>query len=373
LRITAVTWRDLPNQSAGGAEVVIDRLLTGLTERGHHVTLVCGGPVADHEYRTVKAGGTFSQYLLAPIICMTKLRRSEVIIDAENGFPYFSPVWRRRPLVCLVHHVHTDQWHGRFPPLVAAACQILESRLMPVVYRNHIFVAASDSTADSLRSIGVRSDQIRIIEPGVDVPAGPLGERSEEPLFISLSRLVPHKRVGLILDAWRIASREMPGRLVILGDGPDFMAIRRRAASIPRVEVRGHVPEEVKRQLLAQAWGIVTATHHEGWGISLMEAAAVGTPALGVDAPGIRDAIVNGVTGVLVEGPDEVLAAALAAAWVTFVSDEATRQKMGQAARDRAAQFTWDTTIDRWLNVLEEVTDSNSRSRRRGSCRTPPT
>jgi hypothetical protein len=96
LRITAVTWRDLPNQSAGGAEVVIDRLLTGLTERGHHVTLVCGGPVADHEYRTVKAGGTFSQYLLAPIICMTKLRRSEVIIDAENGFPYFSPVWRCR-------------------------------------------------------------------------------------------------------------------------------------------------------------------------------------------------------------------------------------------------------------------------------------
>jgi hypothetical protein len=128
---------------------LLDRLLSGLKERGHEVALVAGGPVAEHEYETVNGGGTYSQYLTAPIICMTRFRRADVIIDVENGLPYFSPLWRRKPSVCLVHHVHTDQWHGHFPRPIAATCRAVERRVMPVVYRYRTFVECRGITSGS--------------------------------------------------------------------------------------------------------------------------------------------------------------------------------------------------------------------------------
>ena len=370
MRVVALTWRDLPNPSAGGAEVLIDRLLSGLKERGHEVALVAGGPVAEHEYETVNGGGTYSQYLTAPIICMTRFRRADVIIDVENGLPYFSPLWRRRPSVCLVHHVHTDQWHGHFPRPIATACQAVERRVMPVVYRNRTFVAISNSTADDLVAIGVPRDHIRVIESGVDLPETSSLTRSEEPLFLSLNRLVPHKRVDLLLDAWEIASREIPGRLVIAGDGPELNRLRAKAAGIPRVEVMGRVSEETKDRLLAESWAVLSAAHHEGWGMSIMEGAAAGTPALAVDAPGIRDAIVDDVTGVLVHAPESELPTALATAWVALSADGPRRERLGRAAEERAAQFSWDVTVDRWQSALQEVLLAEPEKRHTGALTT---
>ncbi len=336
---------------------MIDRLLLGLDARGHDVTLVCGGPVTQHRYDVVQAGGEFTQYLAAPAICASRFRRADVVIDVENGLPYFSPLWRRKPSLCLVHHVHTDQWGDRFPSAVASACRIVESRVMPAVYRNRTFVAVSNSTADDLCAIGVPRSHIRTIESGVDLPPTTPVERSKEPLFISLNRLVPHKRIGLLLSAWELAADRIPGRLMVLGDGPELADLRRRAESIPRVEVTGRVSEEMKNHLLAEAWGIVSTAHHEGWGMSIMEAAAAATPALAIDAPGIRDAIVDGVTGILVGGGEGEgdLAAAFADALVDLASDGDSRKRLGRAARERATEFSWERTIDRWQEVLEEV------------------
>jgi glycosyltransferase involved in cell wall biosynthesis len=311
--------------------------------------------VADHDYETVDAGGAYMQYLRAPAICMARFAQADVMVDVENGFPYFSPLWRRKPSLCLVHHVHTDQWHGRFPAPLATVCRTIERRVMPAVYRNRLFVAVSDSTARELWAIGVPLSHIRVIESGVDEPPPPDRPRSAHPLFLSLNRLVPHKRTDLLLRSWEIASQKVPGKLVIAGDGPELAALRAQASSIPRVEVVGRISEERKHRLLAEAWAIVSTSHHEGWGMSVMEAAAAGTPALAVDVPGIRDAVVDGVTGILVQAEDDEVASALAKEWVALASDEALRNSLGAAARIRATQFSWEKTIDRWQEVLEEV------------------
>jgi glycosyltransferase involved in cell wall biosynthesis len=356
MKVVAVAWRDLAHPSAGGAELLIDRLLRGLADRGHEVALVCGGPVADHDYDAVDAGGTYSQYLRAPLLCLSLFRDADVVIDAENGIPYFSPLWRRKPSLCLVNHVHTDQWETRFPGPIAAGCRAVESKVMPFVYRNRRFVVISESTADALAGVGVRESAITVIEPGVDLPAAPLPAKSADPLFLSLNRLVPHKRIDLLLEAWRLAARTTPGRLIVAGDGPELQDLRRRAVTIPRVEVRGRISEGEKRDLLAQAWAVVTTAHHEGWGMSVMEAAASATPALAVDARGIRDAVVDGTTGVIVRTTDDALIPeAFAAAMVEFAEDHERRQELGLCARRRAHDFGWDRFVDRWEAVLEEV------------------
>jgi glycosyltransferase involved in cell wall biosynthesis len=356
VKVVGVAWRDLAHPSAGGAEVVVDRLLGGLATRGHEVTLVCGGPTGPRGYEVVDAGGTYSHYVRAPWVCLARFRDADVVIDTQNGMPYFSPLWRRRPSVCLVHHVHTDQWQTRFPGPVAAVCRAIERDVMPAVYRRRRFIVTSPSTAEALMEIGVPGESITVIAPGVDVPSGPLAGKSETPLFVSLNRLVPHKRVHLLLQAWALAHGAIGGRLVIIGEGPLLEELRRAASNIPAVEVLGRVDDNVRNDLLAKAWAAVSASHHEGWGLALMEAAVVGTPSLAVDAPGIRDSVVDGVTGVLVRaGSDREIPRLFADAMVEFVAAGDRRRRLGDQAQQRAAEFGWDRFVTGWEAALEEI------------------
>jgi glycosyltransferase involved in cell wall biosynthesis len=362
MRIVAVSWRDTAHRQAGGAELVLDRLLSGLASRGHQVTLVCGGPVASHAYDVLDAGGTYGQYLRAPHLCRKLVRDADVLVDVQNGVPFFSPLWWPKPSLCLVHHIHTDQWETRFPRPVAAVLKEVERRVMPVVYRRTRYSAVSTSTLEGLVDIGVRREAISVIESGVDIPPGPLPPKAERPLFLSVNRLVPHKRIELLLRAWAITGAGLPGgRLVIAGDGPELAALRRQAASIPGAEILGRISEDQKQDLLASAWAVVTTAHHEGWGMSIMEAAAAGTPALSVDVPGVRDAIVDGTTGVLLRPAFEAeIPDAMAKAILEFSTDVERRETLGLNARERAKEFTWSRTMDRWECLLEEVAFSGS-------------
>jgi arabinofuranan 3-O-arabinosyltransferase len=139
------------------------------------------------------------------------------------------------------------------------------------------------------------------------------------------------------------------------GDGPGLSMLRSRAKGIPGVKVVGRVDEGEKLRLLARSWFLVHAAHHEGWGISIMEAAAAGTPALAANVPGVRDAIVPNETGVLVDalGPD--LEAGLAREWIALAGDRERRDALGRKARERAAQYSWTRLIDRWIDILDEA------------------
>ena len=100
-------------------------------------------------------GGTYSQFLRAPLNYWRHLRDADVVVEVCNGMPFLSPLWCRRPLICLVNHMHTELWRLRFPVPVAAAGRFAESRLMPWAHRNNLFLTVSNSTAEALGQIGV--------------------------------------------------------------------------------------------------------------------------------------------------------------------------------------------------------------------------
>jgi glycosyltransferase involved in cell wall biosynthesis len=216
-----------------------------------------------------------------------------------------------------------------------------------------------------LIEIGVIPGHIDVIESGVDIPTDFPPEKSVEPLFVSLNRLVPHKRIDLLLRAWEIAGAVTGGRLIVAGDGPELSALRRQASSIPRVEMLGRVTEQMKHELLGSAWAVISAARHEGWGMSVTEAAILGTPAVAVDAPGIRDAVVDGGTGVLVRtNGDSDLPESFASVLEGFVVDEKGRRELGSNASVRAREFSWDRSVDRWEAVLERAVAEGARVRR---------
>lgn len=347
LRMLLLARRELADPMSGGSEVLVDRLARGLVERGHEVTLVCGGPVGARPYPVRCGGGRLGQFPRAPLTYLLHHRHADLVVDVANGLSFLVPMWRRKPSLCLVNHLHTDQWDQWFPAPVAAMGRTFERHVMPWTYRHRRFVAVSESTASGLEAIGVPRDNIRIVPNGVDLP-GEIGPESHEPLFLYLGRLVPHKRVELALEAWEQVRPVVGGRLVIAGDGPERGRLEALAGE--GVVFSGQVSEGEKGRLLDRAWLLVQPALIEGWGLVVMEAAARRTPTLAFDVPGLRDSIARGRTGLLASSTGD-----FAGQWVALAGDPERRGRLGSAARSRAAELSWSATVDRFLAVAAEV------------------
>ncbi|MFB8217020.1 glycosyltransferase family 4 protein [Streptomyces anulatus] len=347
-RIVFLAHRDLDNPAAGGSELLVDQLALGLTEQGHDVTLLCGGPAARRPYRVVSAGSALGHYVGARSAFARQVGACDLLVEVCNGMPYLAPLWHRGPTVCLVNHVHTDLWDMRFPTPVARAGRKLEHWALSRAYRDHLMIAVSPSTAGALRELGVPDRRIRVVHNGVQEP-GPQSERSDIPLFVALGRLVDYKRIDLLLQLWERVRPVTGGRLVIVGDGPERARLEQLAG--PGVEFAGHVTEAEKHRLLCAAWLLLHPAAVEGWGLVVTEAAARSTPTLGFDVPGLRDSVENGVTGILAPG-----ASSFAASWCALALDDSRREAMGKAARERSADYRWTASVRRFAAVAAEAT-----------------
>ena len=342
-----VAWRDLANPRAGGSEVLVDQLADGMTARGDRVTLLCGGPTGERSYQVIANGGTYTQFLRAPLAYQRQFRDCDLVVEVCNGMPFFAPLWSRRPLLCLVNHVHTDLWRLRMRPPLCTAGRFTESVLMPWAHRKNLFLTVSSSTAAALQEIGVAQDRIRQICNGVVQP-DPLTARSPEPMFLALGRLTDYKRVDLLLRLWERVRLVVGGKLVIAGDGPE--RARLQALAGPDVIITGRVSEQEKHRLLCSAWMLLHPAMIEGWGIVIAEAAIRGTPAIGFDVPGLRDSVVHGQTGLLVRNEGQ-----FASAWASLALDRQTREALGRAARDRALRLHWSAAVEGFAEVADEA------------------
>lgn len=361
MRVLFNSWRDLAHPLAGGAEVVLDQLASGLVHRGHHVDVRCGGPNDTRAYPVHCGGGDLSQYLLTPLHHRRLGRRADVVVDVSNGMTFFTPLFDRSvPTVSFVHHIHTAQWGMYFPEPIAAIGRRLETDAMPRAYRNGLTVTVSPSSMQSLVEIGVDPDRIRVLPPAATLERVTT-PRSDTPVFVTLGRLTAHKRVDLLLEMWERVRPVTGGELVIIGDGPE--RARLEALEVAGTRFVGSVDEHTKASLLASSWTLVHAASHEGWGLVITEAGLAGVPSLGFDVAGVRDAIVDGVTGRLADGVDSFVER-----WIEMGTSSTLRAELGAGAHHRAASAKLETRVDVFEATLEEaITLHRGRKPGRGS------
>lgn len=345
--VVIVAWRDLASPKAGGSEMLVDQLASGMVARGNEVTLLCGGAVGDRPYRVVRSGGDYSQFLLAPFAFRQHIAECDVVVEVCNGLPYLAPLWCQRPVVCLVNHVHTDLWSLRYPPPVSTIGRFAERIVMPKVHTDSLFLTVSRSSAMDLAGIGVRPDRIRVLHNGIELPDRQ-EPRSRTPLFLALGRLADYKRLDLLLALWERVRPVTGGQLVIAGDGPDRERLERLAGA--GVTFTGRVSEAEKHRLLCGAWLLVHPAVMEGWGIVVVEAAARRTPTVGFDVPGLRDSVLDGRTGLLASTES-----GFASAWASLALHRSRRVAMGERAKAFAARLRWSTAVDRFAEVVEEA------------------
>jgi len=358
-RLVVLNERDMHHPQAGGAEVHFVEIFRRLVAAGDRVTLIASGwPGAPARQvidgiDVVRVGERVSYYPAAVREYRRQRRAApiDVVVEDLNKFPFYARYWVREPLVVLVHHLlgRTAFQQVAFP--IAAATFVAES-LVPWLYRGLPVVAVSPSTCDELVAGGMRREDVRIVPNGLDHERYRPGNapRAPVPTVLALGRIEPYKRTEMLVDA--VAS--IPGtRLVIAGTGTAAEAVTAHVAGRrlgDRVEVRGFVDDDEKVRLLREAHLVATASQKEGWGLTVLEAAACGTPAVAFAVPGLRDAIRDGETGLLVR---EQTAAALGAAIGRLLADEPLRSRLGAGAIEWAGRFTWDAAATEVSEVIE--------------------
>jgi glycosyltransferase involved in cell wall biosynthesis len=233
-------------------------------------------------------------------------------------------------------------------------------------------VAVSQATRDELVALGVHADRISVVHNGTEAVPETGVARDTEPRVVVLGRLVPHKRVEHVLRALASLRDRHPGLTVsVVGDGWWSAQLRRAAVDLgvaDRVEFLGFVDEERKHEELARAWVLALPSLKEGWGLVVMEAAAHGVPTVAYrDAGGVAESVVDGETGLLVDGDAEDFAAALDG----LLADPDRATRLGAAAEARAGEFSWTATAEQFAAVLQEALAAGPDPRRRIAGRIP--
>jgi glycosyltransferase involved in cell wall biosynthesis len=359
--VLILNWRDTTHPEGGGSEVYVERVAAGLAAQGRPVTLFCAAhpdaPATERVggIRVVRRGGRLTVYLHAWWAHLTgRLGGHDVVVDVQNGMPFLSALWCRRPLVVLVHHVHREQWRVVLPPLQARVGWWIESRLAPRLYRRARYVAVSEATRQELVGLGVRPGSVTVVHNGMTVPRpAEAVPRTPFPSLCVLGRLVPHKRVELALEAAARIRQHLPElKVLVVGQGywePRLREAVDRLGLQDAVELLGWVDEETKQRVLASSWALAMPSVKEGWGLAVLEAAANGTPTVAFRAAGgLRESVLHGTTGLLADDPGEFTRHL---AWVLL--NRHLRERLGEAARAHAARFTWPQSVAAFAAVLD--------------------
>lgn len=353
MNILVVNWQDRENPEAGGAEIHLFQILSRLVARGHRIRLICSGwqgapseAVVDGiEVQRVGDRHTFALKGRKAVRKALARERPDIVVEDINKLPLYLAGLTRLPFYVIIPHLFGEAiFHEASLPVAAVVW--LAERPIPFLYHRAQFHAISESTRDDLIIRGIPAERIRVIHPGVDgewFRPDPSVTRSTPPSFLYLGRLKRYKGVDIALRALARAHERRPDLILdIAGTGDDRPRLEALAGSLgiaSSVRFHGFVSEDGKRDMLRKTWANLFPSPKEGWGITNVEAAACGTPALASDSPGLRDSVRHGETGFLVPHGD---ADALAARMVALAENPALVAELGRKGRAFAESLGWD-------------------------------
>lgn len=348
-RVHVLAWRDLDDVEAGGSEVHAHEIATRWAAAGIDVLLRTSHAVGQTEraqrngYQVVRRRGRHLVFLDAPLQELSRRDgRRDGLLEVWNGLPFFAPLWARGPRATFIHHVHADMWAQTMSPSLARLGHLLETRVAPALYRRSTILTPTESSrSEIVHRLGLPSTRVRAVPNGVDERFTPGGQRSATPLVVAVGRLVPHKRLDLVVRAVHEARRAVPDlELRIVGEGyerPALAALIHDLDATGWAHIDGRVSDDQLVALYRAAWAVVSASSAEGWGMTITEAGACGTPAIATRIAGHRDVVADGVSGLLVGRPAD-----LPDAIRRVLADPDLRSRLGAGARAHSAELSWD-------------------------------
>ncbi|MEX0768714.1 MAG: glycosyltransferase family 4 protein [Microthrixaceae bacterium] len=363
-------WRDLDDEEAGGSEVHAHNIASIWAQSGVQVTMRTSAAVGQPNsimrdgYKVSRRAGRYGVFPRSALAEITgKLGPCDGLIEIWNGMPFGSPLWWRGPRTIWLHHVHGPMWGMTLPGPVAKIGVAIEEKIAPPLYRHQPMVTLSPSSKRELvEDLGFDEDTVTVISPGVDPFFTPSDPRSATPLVVAVGRLAPVKDFPKLIRIMAAVRKNVPDvELVIVGEGFErdliLSAIDEHQAQT-WVQLAGRVTDEELRSLYRSAWVATSASSREGWGMTLTEAAACGTPTVATNISGHADAVESGRSGLLASTESEFIEA-----MTQVLTDSELRSLLQRGALERAAELTWEHAAIANFEVLAD----DARRRRKSS------
>ncbi|MDI6840537.1 MAG: glycosyltransferase family 4 protein [bacterium] len=363
MKILAINWQDRKNPLSGGAETQIHEIFGRIVNFGNEVTLFCnsfnGATKSEliDGIKVIRLGRRYNFNFYVPFVCRTLLKyKYDIVVDNINKIPFFTPLYVKIPILAIGYHFFGRTVYRETNPIFASYVYLSEF-LVPKVYKREFFSVPSESTKDELVKNGIPEGNIHVISPAIGPNFFPnFSKKSKKPLIVFLGRVKKYKCPDTLLYAMKDVVSQIPDtKLVVVGSGdylPYLVRLSKKLNLERQVEFTGFVTEDKKIEILQSASIAVNTSPKEGWGITNIEANACGTPVIASDSPGLRDSVVDGKTGFLVEHGNIM---ELSKAIIKVLQDNKLRGILSQNAIEWAKRFSWDSAARMTLELMEKV------------------
>ncbi len=366
-RIVVLSRRNILHPRAGGASLYVHEIFRRLAEN-HDVTVVAEGAESSKRVEEIdgltydNAHGSMLRFRLPLSYIRRFARDADILIDnADVAIPWFSPLFSKKPVITIIHQLVREVFYEELPNILATLGYLSE----PAIYRLYsksLIVAMSKSTADDLLQLGIPRENIRIIGPGCSYPSNqrvPLEMRSQK-LIGCVSRLMHYKGLQFAIEAISRIQKELPDiKLEVAGSGPyreELEELARHIGVDTNVTFLGRVSEQRKLKLYRESRAILLPSIREGYGLSVIEANSVGTPAIGWNVPGLRDSIIDNTTGLLASFPSS---RDLARQIHNIMTDDSTWCSMSESAWKWANNHSWDRSAKDFGDFIDHALRSH--------------
>ncbi len=298
-----LAWRDIKHPKKGGAEIVTDIYLKGLSKK-HDVVLFSSAFNGSKKkervngYIIIRRGNKFSVYFWGLLFALRN--RFDVIIDQVNTIPFFTPLFFNDS-IAFFHQLCLDVWfwESKFP--VSVLGYMIENVYLKLYHNHRAFVVSESTKKDLVRYAWMKPGNILVLENQIDFK--PLKKvRKKERAFCFCGRLKKSKRVQDCI----YAIKDVDAMLYIIGDGDyrkNLENLVKRVGLMNKVVFFGKVSFEKRNEIMSRCLAILVPSVREGWGLIVTEANANGTMAITYNVPGLVD---SNKTGIIVKNIEEM-------------------------------------------------------------------
>ena len=376
IKILIFSWRGPGHPHAGGAEIVTHEHAKGWIKAGHEVTLFTSGFNNAKFEETVdgirvyrRGGQAFGVKIQAFIwYLFNNHRKFDLVFDHIHGLPFFTPFYIRIKKIIFVHEIAKEVWRLNpwpkpFNIIPAVFGTALEPLIIKILYRNSLFLTVSDSTKKDLMVWGIPKKNIKVIHNGVTIlNPSKVVKKENKKTALFLGALSKDKGIEYALEVFKEINMKDPGwQFWIVGKGSkDYLkALQKKAKDLgiaKKIKFWGFVSEQKKFELLSKAHVMINPSVREGWGLVVIEAAAMGTPTIAFNVSGLRDSIINNKTGILCHFPDTKEMAQKAS---RLLNNKDRYEKMRKACIFWSKNFSWGKSTSESLHLIEEFVKIN--------------
>lgn len=372
-KLLFLSWRDIKAPKKGGAEVFTHEMLRLVDKEKYeivHFSPMFKGSKPDEDIdgvRYIRKGNIFSVILWAMLHYFRNRNAYDYVIDQCNVHRFFTPFWvSRKKRIFFIHQLARELWLRNWKKPFSLVGYHSED-LMTKIYKNNITLTVSNSTKNDLLALGFKDEFVKILPEGINFEPWNPGEFFKKDLdytFTYVGRYARYKGIDSAVKAFGEFKRMYPNSKLWLV-GKENVAFKEEVllpiCKLYNLEVdkdivfHGFVSEEKKLELMSRSHAIIYPSDREGWGLTVTEAAAVGTPSIVYNSAGLIDAVNQGEAGFLAKMNTPI---GLLDEMVASVENSNLYESVKKSAYNYSKQFQWSVTADVFeveMDNLEEV------------------